>query len=303
VRHSVPCRVQREFRNIEETRHHHTKYSSHPPSRSSKTTPRSNAIMSVADNPSVRSYTSAQYERGRGPLIYHLDRSDQYRDHTSGTGSRMSSRRDHTPGSPHYRVSPSTPISKISSRTSLSESDRETAETQSTVEEDDHYGRGSVKASPRAEVEPRRRRRHRKHRGESVHVVPLEEDAEPEELEELAEPEPAADLPVPEPEIVGPESEPEERGPKPPVEPVSELEEAAAAEPESEADVEKEKPSHSHTDKATHSRTRPKRPRFPVTQHPPSHSPRLVVEEVPIRKSTRRYALPDRWARFRQAVH
>src|SRR5688572_25736052 len=78
MRHSVPYRTQKDPQGIE--RQHRRITSSHP-SRSSKTSiSKSNVKMSAPGTPSARLNTSAQYERGRGPLVYHLDR-DRYLDH------------------------------------------------------------------------------------------------------------------------------------------------------------------------------------------------------------------------------
>jgi hypothetical protein len=283
MRHSVPYRSDWGSRDIEERLHRsQRKYPSYPHLGASNPIPtpsRPNVIMSAGDNPSVRSYTSAQYEHGRGPPAYHPGHPDQYRYQISGTGSRRSSRRDHTPGSPHYSVSPSTPVSKISSRTSLSESDRETAVSQSSVDEDDSYGRGSVKAS-RAKAETRRRRRHRKQWRETLHEIhPDEEEEEPEGEQAAIHP------PVPPPEIVEPESEaPEqEAGPA-----------QAATESENDTEVKEEgEVGHSYPDKVTRSRPRSKRTPSHLREHYVSES-RTVAEPAPASRATRRYIPPNR---------
>src|SRR5690606_37297062 len=89
---------------------------------------------------------SAVPRRARDPLIY---------EQTSGTDSRRSSRKDY---SPRYHIS--TPGSKRSSHTTVSDSDEESTWTPSTQEDErGHRSLERYRASPRKELS-RRRARH-----------------------------------------------------------------------------------------------------------------------------------------------
>lgn len=117
---------------------------------------------------------SAVPRRARDPLPY---------EHTSGTDSRRSSRKGY---SPRYYVS--TPGSKRSSHTTVSDSDEESSWTPSS--QDDDRGRISVKRRPPPKVEPPRRVRHGGRRPKlAVPLVPevIERDDEDESDEEEEE--------------------------------------------------------------------------------------------------------------------
>ncbi|SPO05914.1 uncharacterized protein DNG_08603 [Cephalotrichum gorgonifer] len=132
------------YRNREAKREMTERTESRPSSQHHAREPSSqqkpNAAMSVSRRP------SAVPRRARDPHLY---------EHTSGTDSRRSSRKEN---SPRYHIS--TPASKRSSHTTVSDSDEESAQTPST--EDDEPVRVPIqrqRESPKRESPHQRQRR------------------------------------------------------------------------------------------------------------------------------------------------
>lgn len=174
-RQPVPYRTREAKRGVMETAE--PRLSSQRHGREPPLQPKPNAVMSVSRRP------SAVPKRARDPLVY---------EHTSGTDSRRSSRRD----SPRYHIS--TPGSKRSSHTTLSGSDEESNFTPSTDE--DEHGLVSVERyrdSPKRDPSHRRPRQSRGRYPTTKLKVPLvpevveaeeqEDDDESSEEEEESE--------------------------------------------------------------------------------------------------------------------